>query len=51
MVSDTQQMNIRLDPELHEQLRVLGRKQDRTLAQTVRHALKLYVEAQHDAGS
>lgn len=45
---DTQQMNIRINPDLYDQIKAISAAEERTVTQTIRYVLRQYV-ATHQA--
>lgn len=41
---EQQQMNIRLTPELYQKLKEISVREERTISQTVRYALRRYAD-------
>lgn len=44
MRDDLDQINIRIDRDLYERLKVIAEREERSLAQTIRYALRRYAE-------
>lgn len=42
--SGAQQVMVRMDPDMHQQIKARAAKEDRTMAQAIRHAVRLYLE-------
>lgn len=43
--SGAQQVMVRMDRDMHKQIKSRAAREDRTMAQAIRHAVRLYLEA------